>query len=137
MSIARSSAAYQEAEVLSSSPERLVPVLYEHLLVSLKRGAMHIRKGDIEGKFVSLAKASDIIAELVASLDHEAGGEIAARLAGLYGFWLKEIGAAGRALDDARLLRVADMVSSLLDGWRDAVKAIESGAVGTLPSGLA
>ena len=64
-----STSAYQRTEVLSTSPERLVPVLYEQLLVNLRRGGMFIRKRDIDGKFTSLAKSADIISELLGSLD--------------------------------------------------------------------
>ncbi len=125
MSVTYTSSAYQETEVLSSSPQRLVPVLYAHLLVSLKRGSMYIRKGDIDGKYESLAKAADIISELLAALDFEAGGELATRLASLYGFWLKEITTAGRELDPKRLTRVADMVESLVEAWQEAARVAE------------
>jgi flagellar protein FliS len=135
MSFANTTSAYQETEVLSSSPERLVPVLYAHLLVNLKRAAAHIRKGEIEGKFISLTRASDIIAELFAALDFDAGGELASRLSGLYGFWLKELALAGRDLSSERLARVEEMVSSLLEAWEEAARmtegaALSAGAVG-------
>jgi flagellar protein FliS len=123
----QSSSAYQQTEVLSSSPARLVPVLYEHLLVSLKRAMMQMKKGDIEGKFESLAKAADIVSELLASLDFEQGGELATRLAALYGFWLNEVSAAGRTLDANRVQRVADMVASLLEAWQQVAGAVDSG----------
>lgn len=125
--------AYRDTNVLSSSQEGLVPVLYEHLLVNLKRGSMHIRKGDIEGKFDSLARASDIVSELLAALDPEAGGQIASHLAGLYAFWLKEIATAGRELDPQRVQRVADMVASLLEAWQEVARGSESG--GVVPTG--
>lgn len=120
-----SSAAYQRTEVLSTSPERLVPVLYEQLLVNLRRGSMFIRKRDIDGKFSSLSKSADIISELLGSLDHEAGGDLAGRLAGLYGFWMKEITIAGRELNAARLDRVAEMVESLTETWNEVARASE------------
>jgi flagellar protein FliS len=122
-----SSSAYQQTEVMSSSPARLVPVLYEHLLVGLKRATMQMKKGDIEGKFESLARASDIVSELLASLDFDQGGELATRLAALYGFWLNEMSVAGRTLDTNRLQRVADMVASLLEAWRQVASAVETG----------
>lgn len=124
MSMAPKHAAYQGTSVLSSSPERLVQVLYEHLLVNLRRSAMFIDKGDIEGKFEALARASDIVSELLAALDHEAGGEFAERLASLYAFWLGEISAAGRELNAHRVQRVAGMVSSLLEAWEEAARKL-------------
>ena len=129
MSIAPTHNPYQDTSVLSSSPERLVQILYEHLVVNLKRAEMFIHKGDIEGKFECLARASDIVSELLAALDHEAGGEFAERLASLYAFWLSEISTAGRELNTARIQRVIGMVSSLLEAWEEAARKLapESG----------
>jgi len=120
--------AYHETEVLSSSPERLVPLLYEQLLVSLKRGALFIQKGDIEGKHESLGRAQDIVAELLSALDFEVGGDLARHLASLYGYWSKEIRWAGLRLDRRRLEKVAEMVSSLHESWDEAARLVESGA---------
>jgi len=120
-----STSAYRDTEILSSSAERLVPVLYEHLLVSLKRGAMQVRDRDIAGKAESLTRAQDIVAELMASLDFEAGGDLAGALAALYGYWMKEILAAGRDLDAARLDQVGTMVASLHAAWDEAARTAE------------
>lgn len=135
----RDGARYQEADILSSSPEQLVPLLYEHLLVNLRRGSLQIRRGDVEGKFESLGKASDILFELIAALDREAGGEIAQRLASLYGFWAGEITQAGHNLDAGRVDRVATMVDDLRESWVEAVRTVEgrSGGVGTHAGGAA
>jgi flagellar secretion chaperone FliS len=125
----RATTAYRETEVMSTSPERLVPLLYEHLLVNLKRAEHHIRRGDIEGKFETLGRAQDILAELLSALDFDAGGELASRLASLYGFWGKEISQAGRDLDPKRLQGVVAMVSSLHEAWSEAARLVESGMV--------
>lgn len=117
--------AYRETEVLSASPERLIPLMYERLLVSLKRGAMCIGKNDVEGKFENLQLAQDLVYELLGSLDFERGGEIAHRLSSLYTFWAREISEAGRALDARRVGRVAAMVAELHESWAEAVRAVE------------
>lgn len=127
MRVEHPSSANQRDEVRGSSAARVVPVLYEHLLVSLKRATVHLRKGDIEGKFDSLAKASDIVSELLASVDFDAGGRLATRMAALYGFWLNEISTAGRTLDANRVQRVADMVASLLESWQQAAGVVQPG----------
>src|SRR5690606_9301206 len=95
----RNASAYLEAKVLSSSREDLVPLLYEHLCANLRRAAAQIEAGDIEGKAASLERATAIVFELLASLDFEAGGDLAARLAALYSFFASEISAASRTLD--------------------------------------
>ena len=118
--------AYQETSVLSASPERLVPLLYQHLVANLKRGANCVRNNDVEGKFENLTRASDIVAELLSALDFEAGGELAGRLASLYGFWTNEISKAGREMSADRLDRVAQMVGSLHESWQEAARMVEA-----------
>ena len=126
MQAERQSSRYQEMEVLSASRERLIPLLYEHLLVNLKRGGLHIRRGDIEGKYASLARAKDIVFELVGSLDMEAGGDLARRLGSLYAFWVREITASDREMNADRLDRVVEMVTSLHESWVEAVDRVEA-----------
>ena len=98
----RNASAYLEARVMSSTREVLVPLLYEHLCANLRRAAAQIEAGDIEGKAASLDRASGIVFELLASLDFEAGGDLASRLAALYSFFATEISTAGRTLDRTR-----------------------------------
>lgn len=128
--------AYRDVEVLSSSPERVVLLLYEKLLASLKRGAHCIRSREIATKHENLTRAGDIVCELLSSLDHERGGELAGRLASLYTFWGKEITDGGRALDAGRIDRVQGMVAELHESWKVAVEAVERGEV-EVPGGVA
>jgi len=124
----RNASAYLEAKVLSSSREDLVPLLYEHLCANLRRAAAQIEAGDIEGKAASLERATAIVFELLASLDFEAGGDLAVRLAALYSFFASEISAASRTLDRQRLERVTNMVASLHEAWRQAAAKVKGRA---------
>ena len=117
-----SPAAYLETGILSSTPEQLVPTIYEHLLLHLRRGGLHIRKRNIEAKFESLSRAHALVAELLSSLDFEAGGELARRLASLYAYWMKEIVVCGRDLDSVRLESLVQMVASLHESWEEAAR---------------
>jgi len=120
----RNATAYLEAKILSSSREELVPLLYEHLCANLRRAAAQIEAGDIEGKAASLDRATGIVFELLASLDFEAGGDLAARLAALYSFFASEISTASRTMDRQRLDRVTNMVASLHEAWRHAAAQV-------------
>ncbi len=113
---------YRATEVLSLSKEDLILVLYEHLMINLKRGSQQIRAKNIEGKSESLTRASSIVYELLASLDFEIGGELSSRLASLYAFWAKEISEAGRQMDAARLDTLIELVKPLHESWQHAVK---------------
>ena len=135
MTYATPSSTYRDVDVLSSSPEQLVPLLYKHLLVNLRRAILCIRRKDIEGQFESVAKAADIIAELRGVLDLEAGGDLSIQLSSLYGFWAKEISEAGAALDAKRFERVAAMVAQLHESWESAARAVQSGDDGVSQDG--
>ena len=127
MSYDRNLAAYQETKVMSSSPEQLVPLLYEHLLVNLKRAEKQIRAREIEAKAESVEKAKAILYELLSCLDFEAGGEIASRLASLYSYFIKEIGEASRELNSGRFEPIIEMIASLHESWREAARIVSVG----------
>ncbi len=117
MGYSANSSKYLENDVVSRPKEWLVPLLYEHLLAHLRRAHAQIQQRDYEGKAASLEKASAIVIELMGALDREKGGELAERLAALYGYFCTEILAIGRSLDIARLGKMTDMISSLHESW--------------------
>lgn len=108
---------YQELEVLSASPQQLVVIVYDHLLACLKRARIAIAQEQPETRIAQLGRAKDAIAELLATLDHAKGGEIARTLSGLYAFFLTELGEIGMHPDAARLTRVIELVEELRDAW--------------------
>ncbi|MDH3222888.1 MAG: flagellar export chaperone FliS [Gemmatimonadota bacterium] len=117
---------YLETQVVSSSPEQLVPLLYQHLLVNLKKAGDQIRENDLEGKAVSLHKASAIVFELMSSLDLEQGGEIAMRLASLYAYFTRRISEVGRTLDESIIQELVELVGSLHESWLEVAARQES-----------
>ena len=124
MTYAASSSRYLENEILSRPPEWLVPLLYEHLLIALRRAEAQIAARDIEGKAASLERASTIVAELLASLDHEKGGEIAGQLSSLYAYFAGEIIDIGRTMNQLSLQRVIAMVADLHSAWEEAAEQV-------------
>ena len=134
MSYDRTVNRYQENAVLTTNREELIPLLYEHLLVSLRRASRQISERDIEGKAASVEKAQAILFELLSSLDLDAEGELASRLASLYTYFLKELGEASRTLDARRLDPLIEMVSSLHESWAEAVRQV-TGAKGREDAG--
>jgi flagellar secretion chaperone FliS len=124
MSYSTQASRYLEADVLSRSPEWLVPLLYEHLLKHLRRAAIQISAGDIEGKATSFERAQAIVMELASSLDQEKGGEIAQRLSALYAYFAGEIVTVSRTLDQDHLGRLTAMIAELHDGWVQAAEAV-------------
>lgn len=117
-------ARYLEHEVMSRSNEWLVPLMFEHLLLNLRRAAKQMESDDVAGRSTHLGKASAILFELLGTLDKERGGAVAAQLGSLYGFLASELMDIGRSGDRERLQRVIGIVSDLHDGFRQAAEQV-------------
>ncbi len=117
-------ARYQQNDVFSMSPARRVVFLYGQTLASLRQAARHLENGDVEQRSRCLLRASDILAELLCSLDFEAGGSIASGLAQLYSWMMTEIFETDRLRDTRRLQRLTTMVAELHTAWDQAAAQV-------------
>jgi flagellar protein FliS len=124
MSYYTSAQQYVAADVMSRPREWLVPLLYEHLLASLRRAAVQIETGDLAGKAESISRAQAIILELASTLDLEHGGEIAVHLSSLYAFFASELVSASRTLDTRTLQRLIAMIADLHEAWVRAAEEV-------------
>jgi flagellar secretion chaperone FliS len=124
MSYAAQTTRYLENDVLTRSPEWLVPLMYEHLLSNLRRAVVQIETNDGEGRSASLKKASDIVGELLCTLDREQGGQIAEALASLYAYFAVELLNIGRSRGVGSLPRLIELVSELHGAWVEAAEQV-------------
>lgn len=115
---------YKEMEVLSATPGELVVMVYDHLLTSLLRARAAIVAKDLESRASEFSRARDAVGELLATLDRQRGGAVAAQLGGLYTFFLSELTALGIDPAISRLDRIITMVREL----REAFVGIQPGA---------
>jgi flagellar protein FliS len=109
--------AYREREVLTASPEKLVVMIYDHVLANLRRARMAIETGNVEQRVHALGKARDGVMELLVSTDTERGGDIARNLRALYGFAFKELISVGRNLDTAQLDKITAIMGNLRESF--------------------
>lgn len=117
MSYSRQATRYRETEVMTATPGQLVVLLYDHLLVSLRRARTAMEAGDADVQGEQLEKARNVLTELLVTLDRERGGEVAANLSALYSFLLGELVQVGVRADVARLDRVTAMIAELRDAF--------------------
>jgi flagellar protein FliS len=115
--------------VTDVSPERLVQVMFEHILLHLAtaQGCMERIKGnlplrDVKAKGVVIGKAVRLIGQLDASLNMEQGGQIAANLHNLYLYMLGRLTEANVANDARIVSEVAALVGKIKSGWDQVVK---------------
>ncbi len=113
----RSSAAYQEAAVLTAPPERLVVMLYDGARRFLYQAAAAMREERHGVAGERLRRAELILDELLSTLDLEAGGEVASNLQGLYVFFGRHLGEARAERDASKLDWVNAQLGELREAW--------------------
>lgn len=123
MSYASQVASYREMEILSASPERLVVLMFDHLVVSLHRVKLSLDNNDVNLRTVSLGKARGIVSELLATLDFDKGGKIARDLSNLYTFLLGEMLEIGMHRDARKVERLMQIAEELRTGFTGAASA--------------
>lgn len=91
----------------------LVPVLYERLAEALRDAENAITAGDLTARARHVERASSVVFELLAAVNFDRGGELAPRLAALYGFFAAELLTSARTFDRGQIRRLRDMVAVL------------------------
>lgn len=127
MSYTSQAATYREREILTASPARLVVLMFQHAHSSLLRARNAVQTNNHEERVAAVAKARDVIMELMATLNMEQGGQIAQNLRSLYAFVLTELSDVARRPDGARLEAVIRIVSELHSAF--ATVAVDSARV--------
>jgi len=108
---------YKKMQVETANPVSLVIMLYDRAIVLLDKAKNEIAEKQYEAKNNTLNKTSDIIFELLTTLDKDKGGEIASSLANLYNFVLREITDANTNLNTKALDNAKKILSELKESW--------------------
>ncbi len=108
---------YKKLQGDTVSPIGLIVMLYDRAIVLLNKAKNEISEKQHEAKGLTLDKASDIIFELLTTLDKDKGGEIATSLANLYNFILREIKDANSNLNTKSLDNAIKILSELRESW--------------------
>ena len=109
-------ATYQQAQIGSAGPLRIVVLLYEGALLFSRQALEKFDEPAARGH--ALGRAHRIISELFAALDHEQGREIATNLDALYGFLLDALTRANVDGDRKALKGAIEVLAALLPAWR-------------------
>ncbi|MEZ5351233.1 MAG: flagellar export chaperone FliS [Bryobacteraceae bacterium] len=108
--------AYRENEVMAD-PIELVRMLHRGGVDALGKARQGLRDGDIAGRSRQITRASEILNELTASLDMEAGGELSQRLLDLYDYMQRQLHEANFHQVEEPLVEVEGLLMTLLQGW--------------------
>lgn len=115
----RYSQAYQKAAVGTMDQRRLIVMLYDGAIKFLSTAVEKMEEEDRYEAHRNLIKGKSIIAELLASLNMEQGGEIARNLQRLYTYMFNELIEANLEADTARIRGVAKLMRELRNGWKE------------------
>lgn len=121
-----------ETGVAAASPHKLIVMLFEGALVAIKTAMQQMAEGNIPEKGMSISKAILIIdGGLRASLDKNAGGDIAESLDALYEYMSARLLEANLKND----VKILEEVHTLLTDLKTAWDAIGNGSAGTADAG--
>ena len=125
--------AYRETRVKTASPGQLIVMLYDEAIkqsdtaIGLLGPDSKPKPEDIERVNASLGKVQDVVTELMASLDFDAGGEIAKDLFALYVWFGREILEANIHKEVSRVKAVRAMLAELREAWAEAASKTQGG----------
>ena len=107
---------YQENQIRTADQGRLIVMLYERAIFSLKQAQEKIAAGDYYQRNQLILKAQNIILELMNTLNFEAG-KIAYSLQSLYNYMIRRLILADQTSDQQIIQEVIKILSELKEAW--------------------
>jgi flagellar protein FliS len=116
---------YRRIQTETSSPGELILMLYDALLNDLQHAESDLTQHHWEPAHTSLVRAQEIVLELIASLDMDAG-EIARQLAPLYEYQYQRLLEANVQKNPKPVTEVIGLVRPLREAWMNAVRKVQA-----------
>ena len=117
-----------ETGVMTADPHKLVLMLFEGARLAIAEARLHMQRNEIAAKGEAISKAIMIIDHgLKASLDVEAGGEMAEKLYALYEYMTNRLLIANLRNELKALEEVGRLLAELHGAW-EAIKAPNAAA---------
>lgn len=109
---------YLKNQVMGASPIKLVVMLYEGSIRSMKMAKAAIEKQDVVQAHTQLVKAQNIIAELKSSVNTDVDVTISQNLINLYDFCNEQLLQANLNKDSSLVDNAINTMSELLVSWK-------------------
>lgn len=109
---------YAQNNVGVESPAKLIEMLYEGVLRFNAQAKKAIKDENIEKRAYWINRSIAIIAELLATLNYDAGN-VSAYLDGLYTYQIKLLTEANIQNDSEKIDTVSNVFKGLLEAWRE------------------
>lgn len=120
----RAAAAYNtvgaQSAIAGADAHQLIVMVFDGLLQAVNAARGALSRGDVAGKGVQIQRAVRLLEEgLKGGLDEARGGDLAARLRGLYDYCIGRLTHANIRNDAAALTEVVALISPVADGWKE------------------
>ena len=113
-------ASYTENEILTAEPEKLVLLMYQGAIKFIRQARLAVEEKRIEDAHNAILRAYAIVAELMATLDKDKGGDVAIGLERSYDFILYHLRQADATKSEKYLIDVENLLVPLAETWKDA-----------------
>ncbi len=118
--------AYHHNAVATAAPEQLVVMLFDGALRFSRRAIAAFEAGQRPQATQFVSRVTSIVNELNATLDIEAGGDIARNLRSIYGFVNRHLVDAVRESDPRRVREAANLLAELREAFAEAAKEVRA-----------
>lgn len=120
---AQSSArSYQQAQFQTVDRGQLLLMMFDGGDRFLSQAEQKLTGGDVPGFLNALGRAQAVIAELLSTLDHQKGGEIARNLERLYRFMLDHLLEANVNKSSRHVMQVRRVLGIIGGAYRDVLR---------------
>ncbi len=121
------------SSVAAADPHRLVQLMLENVLQRVAAARGHMARREVARKGEQVSKAIGVVGALNASLNLEAGGEVASNLRLLYDHCCARLALANSRNDDGIFEEVAKIIGSIKEGWDGIGEEVRAGAAKATP----
>ena len=118
-----------ETSVASADPHTLILLLFEGAEAAIRLAKFKMAEKDIAAKGQAISQAIQIVSDgLGASLDVEAGGEMAERLAALYDYIAARLLWANLKNDEAAMDECLNLLGEIHSAWAEIAPSKQAAA---------
>jgi flagellar protein FliS len=127
---------YRKVTTQTADPIELVIMLYRGAINFLNGAERAMIQRDIAESHRLLVRSQDIVAELMGTINLDAG-EVAGNLSRLYDYMQQQLIAANLSKDPQAVADVRGMLVDLLGTWEDIARSSRGAAMSRQPMGAA
>lgn len=117
---------YLQAEVHTATPQKLQLMLVEAAIKNVHRTKIAWKEEKFDVGFETLARAQDIVAEILCSLDVKGNPQIAKQLASIYLFIFRSLAEGGMTHEEQKLDDALRVLNSERETWRQVCEKFGS-----------